>query len=93
MYFGADAALSATVWGSIRLILDQASSAGEALKGVLGMLEELSLTFPRFQVYEETLPLNRELQRALVDVYSEIICFYARTIYFLRSTPPASSEE
>lgn len=51
------------------------------------MLEELSLTLPRFQVYEKTLPLDGELQRALVDVYSEIICFYARTIHFLRSNP------
>jgi len=85
--FGADAALTAAVWGSIRLILDQASSAAETLQDVLDMLEELSLTLPRFQVYEQTLPLNRELQQALVDVYGEIICFYARTIHFLRSNP------
>lgn len=51
------------------------------------MLEELNLTLPRFQVFEETLPLDRELQRALVDVYFEIICFYAWTIHFLRSNP------
>ncbi|KAK3358381.1 hypothetical protein B0T24DRAFT_644163 [Lasiosphaeria ovina] len=48
--FGADAPLTAAVWGSIRLILDQASSATETLKDVLDMLEELSLTLPRFQV-------------------------------------------
>lgn len=85
--FGADAALTAAVWGSIRLILSHASSAAETLQDVLDMLEELSLTLPRFQVYEQTLPLNRQLQRALLDVYSEIICFYARTIHFLRSNP------
>jgi len=85
--FGADASLTAAVWGSIRLILDQAASATETLQDVLDMLEELSLTLPRFQVYEETLPLDRELQTALVDVYCEIICFYARTIHFLRSNP------
>jgi hypothetical protein len=79
--------VTAAVWGSIRLILDQASSAGETLQGVLDMLEELSLTLPRFQVYEQTLPLDREMQQALVDVYCEIICFYARTIHFLRSNP------
>ncbi|VUC30930.1 unnamed protein product [Clonostachys rosea] len=49
------------------------------------MLEELSLTLPRFQVYEQTLPLSHQLQAALVDVYSEIICFYARAIHFLKS--------
>lgn len=85
--FGADAALTAAVWGSIRLILSHASSAAETLQDVLDMLEELSLTLPRFQVYEQTLPLNRQLQQALLDVYCEIICFYARAIHFLRSNP------
>lgn len=85
--FGADAALTAAVWGSIRLILSHASSAAETLQDVLDMLEELSLTLPRFQVYEQTLPLNRQLQQALLDVYCEIVCFYARAIYFLRSNP------
>ncbi|SPQ20350.1 72ddf52e-7113-4ff0-b348-42e636f23ca1 [Thermothielavioides terrestris] len=85
--FGADAALTAAVWGSIRLILSHASSAAETFQDVLDMLEELSLTLPRLQVYEKTLPLNQPLQQALVDVYCEIICFYARTINFLRRTP------
>lgn len=85
--FGADAAMTAAVWGSIRLILMHASSAAETLQDVLDMLEELSLTLPRFQVYEQTLPLSCQLQQALVDVYCEIICFYARTIHFLRDNP------
>ncbi|RYP46257.1 hypothetical protein DL768_007524 [Monosporascus sp. mg162] len=85
--FGADAALTAAVWGSIRLILSHVSSAAETLKDVLDMLEELSLSLPRFQVYEQTLPLNRQLQQALLDVYCETICFYARAIHFLRSNP------
>ncbi|RKK17490.1 hypothetical protein BFJ66_g1037 [Fusarium oxysporum f. sp. cepae] len=85
--FGADTALTAAVWGSIRLILSHASSAAETLKDVLDMLEELSLTLPRLQVYEQTLPLNPQLQEALLDVYCEIICFYARAIHFLRSNP------
>ncbi|KAF4984957.1 hypothetical protein FDECE_16948 [Fusarium decemcellulare] len=85
--FGADTALTAAVWGSIRLILSHASSAAETLKDVLDMLEELSLTLPRLQVYEQTLPLNPQLQQSLLDVYCEIICFYARTIHFLRSNP------
>ncbi|KJZ74929.1 hypothetical protein HIM_05660 [Hirsutella minnesotensis 3608] len=85
--FGADAALTAAVWGSIRLILSHASSAAETLQDVLDMLEELSVTLPRFQSYEQTLPLNRQLQQALIEVYCEIICFYARAIHFLRSNP------
>lgn len=85
--FGADTALTAAVWGSIRLILSHASSAAETFQDVLDMLEELSLTLPRFQMYESTLPLNRSMQSALVDVYSEVICFYARAIHFLRNNP------
>ncbi|KAI6784643.1 uncharacterized protein J7T54_006689 [Emericellopsis cladophorae] len=85
--FGANTALTAAVWGSIRMILSHASAAAETLKDVLDMLEELSLTLPRLQVYEQTVPLNRSLQQALLDVYSEIICFYARAIHFLRSNP------
>jgi hypothetical protein len=56
--FGADTALTAAVWGSIRLILSHVSSAAETLKDVLDMLEDLRLTLPRLQVYEQTLPLN-----------------------------------
>lgn len=85
--FGADAGLTAAVWSSIRLILSHASSAAETLQDILDVLEELSLTLPRFQVYEQTLPPSRQLQQALLDVYCEIICFYARAIHFLRNNP------
>ncbi|GAW18075.1 hypothetical protein ANO14919_075460 [Xylariales sp. No.14919] len=54
------------------------------------MIEELSLLLPRFQIYEKTLPLSPLLQQALVDAYSEIICFYARIIRFLRNNPHPS---
>ncbi|KAI0157224.1 hypothetical protein GGR57DRAFT_461278 [Xylariaceae sp. FL1272] len=85
--FGADPTLTAVVWGSVRLILTLASSAGDTLQDMLDMLEELSLTLPRFRSYEDTLPMNRQLEAALVDVYTEVICFYARTIHFFRDHP------
>jgi NB-ARC domain len=85
--FGADAKLTAFVWGSIRLIITLASSAGETLQNALDMLEELSLALPRFRQYEETLPIDKNFENALLDVYTEIICFYARSIYFFRSHP------
>ena len=89
LYFGADAKLTALVWGSIRLMLTLASSAGDTLQNVLDMLEELSLTLPRFRAYESILPMNRELETALIDVYTEVICFYARAIHFFRTHPHA----
>jgi hypothetical protein len=86
--FGADAKLTAFVWGSIRLMLTLASSAGDTLKDVIDMLEELSLTLPRLRAYERGLEMDRVLEAALVDVYTEVICFYARCIHFFRSYPP-----
>ncbi|RFU25604.1 hypothetical protein B7463_g10737, partial [Scytalidium lignicola] len=87
LYFGADTKLTGLVWGSIRMMLTLASSAGDTLQDVLDMLEELSLTLPRFKSYEETLPMDRALEAALLDVYTEVICFYARAIHFFHSHP------
>ena len=56
------------------------------LDDILTMLDELSWSLPRFRAYEETLPMNKALESALLDDYTEMICFCARTIGFLRST-------
>lgn len=80
--FGADAKLTAFVWGSIRLMLTLASSAGDSFKDVIDMLEELSLTLPRLRTYETNFEMERALEASLVDVYTEVICFYARCIHF-----------
>ena len=85
--FGADAKFAALVWGSIRMILTLTSSPSDTLRDVVDMLEELSLTLPRFRHYEKSLPMDDAFETALVDVYSEVICFYARTIHFFRSNP------
>lgn len=68
-------------------MLTHASSAGDTLHDVVNMLEELSLTFPRFRRYEEMLPMDRWLDHSLLDVYIEVICFYAGAIHFFRSHP------
>ena len=85
--FGADAKLTAFLWGSIRLILTLASSADDSFRDVLDMLEELSLTLPQCRIYEGTLPMHKALVGALLVVYTEVICFYARAIQFFRSHP------
>lgn len=51
------------------------------------MLEELSLTLPRLKAYEASIEMDRALESALVDVYTEVICFYARCIHFFRQHP------
>ena len=85
--FGADAKIAALVWGSMRLILTLASSTSDTLRDVVDVLEELSLTLPRFRYYEKSLPMDDTFETALVDVYTEVICFYARTIHFYRRNP------
>ena len=84
---GAEAKLAALVWGSIRIILTLASSTSDTLQDIVDVLEELSLTLPRFRHYERTLPLDETFETALVDVYTEVICFYARAIHFYRTNP------
>ncbi len=49
------------------------------------MLEELSLTLPRLKVYEKTVSMDSEMETPFLDVYQEVICFYARAIHFFRS--------
>jgi hypothetical protein len=65
--------------------LQLASAADNTLNEISDMLEELSLTLPRLKFYEKTMPLNSELEASLLAVYQEVICFYARAIYFFRS--------
>ncbi|KAL8781443.1 MAG: hypothetical protein Q9213_005995 [Squamulea squamosa] len=71
----------------IRIILTLASSTNDTLQDIVDVLEELSLTLPRFRYYERTLPLDEAFEAALVDVYTVVICFYARTIHFYRVNP------
>lgn len=85
--FGADAKLAALVWGSIRMMLALFSLNGDTFRDVVDMLEELGLTLPRFRYYEKSLPIDDSFENALVDVYTEVICFYARTIHLYRSNP------
>lgn len=90
LFFGANARLTAFVWGSIRLILSLAVAANENLQSILDMLEELSVTLPEFRSYEDDLPMAKPLEAALLDLYTEVICFYARTIHFFKSNPHVS---
>jgi len=48
------------------------------------MLDELSLTLPRLKSYEKTVPMDSELEGSVLEVYTEVICFYARTIHFFK---------
>ena len=67
--------------------LQLAYPAGSVFDDLLNMLDEMSLSLPRFRSYEETLPMNEALESVLVDVYTEMICFCARTINFFRKNP------
>lgn len=88
-YSGADALITAIPWGSVCLMLNLASKAGETLHDVLDMLEQISVRLPRLKAPEENLPVDREFEAALLDLYTEVICFYARTVNVFRTHPHA----
>ena len=83
--FGADAKFTIIAWGSIRLILSMASSRADIVSKIIAMLEELSSTLPKFKTYEDCQFVNPSLEDALIAVYTDVICFYARCIRFFRS--------
>ncbi|KAJ5173639.1 uncharacterized protein N7500_001570 [Penicillium coprophilum] len=85
MSLGAGTAVTALVWGSIRMILTLASTADNVLQEVSDMLEELTLTLPRLKFYEKTVSMDTEMETSLLTVYQEVICFYARAIHFFRT--------
>ena len=51
------------------------------------MLETLEHALPRMQQYEQELPMTDTLERALSDMYGEIIVFCAYAIAFFRNNP------
>lgn len=67
--FGVGTAVTAVVWGSIRMILTLASAADNTLQEVSDMLEELSLTLPRLKHYEKTVSMDSEMEATLLTVY------------------------
>ena len=60
---------------------------GDMIRDILNMLEELSMSLPRFRSYENTLLVNEALASSLLAAYTEMTCFCARTINFFRSNP------
>ena len=62
-------------------------AGGDMIRDILNMLEELSMSLPRFRSYENTLPMNEALESSLLAAYTEMTCFCARTINFFRSNP------
>jgi hypothetical protein len=83
----ANTELMALIWGSIQLTLALGSAAHDTLQNVVVMLEELSTTLPRYRASETLATLaaaNESLEAALWDVYTEVVCFFARAIHFFR---------
>lgn len=59
--------------------------AEPVLPEFLDMLEELRRTLPRFEKYEQELPMMDTLERLLSDMYTEIIVFCARATVIFRN--------
>jgi hypothetical protein len=61
--------------------------AQPVLPDVIEMLESLQSALPRIQKYEQELPMTESLEKALLDLYGEIIVFCAHAIAFFRNNP------
>jgi len=81
---GMNGKVAAVLWGSIRLII---KFAQPVLPDIIEMLETLEHALPRMQQYEQELPMTETLEKALSDMYGEIIVFCAHAIAFLRNNP------
>jgi len=66
-------------------------TGGETLKNMLNMLEELSMSLPRFKAYEKTLPMDEAFESSLLAAYTEMTCFCARAINFFCKDPHCKS--
>ena len=66
-------------------------AGSDILGDILDMLEELTLSLPKFKAYERNLPLTPPLESALLSAYTEMLCFCARTINFFRNNPHGMS--
>ena len=83
--FGADTKFTIIAWGSIRLIFSMVSSKIDVASRIITMLDELSSTLPRLDSYEDRQLVNSSMEDALINVYTDVICFYARCVRFFRS--------
>ncbi|KAK4120820.1 hypothetical protein N657DRAFT_658182 [Parathielavia appendiculata] len=81
---GMNGKLDAVLGGSIRLII---KFAQPVLPDVNEMLESFQSSLPRIQKYEQELPMTESLEKALLDLYGEIIVFCAHVIAFFRNNP------
>ena len=80
--FGADAKLTVIVWGSIRVMLCLAASREDMIGKIISLLEELGQTLPKIKAYEDSKSVNPALEAIIIDVYTEVICFYSRCVQF-----------
>ncbi|CAH0040349.1 unnamed protein product, partial [Clonostachys rhizophaga] len=81
---GTNAKFAAVLWGSFRLILKYAEPV---LPDVIDMIKSLEHALPRTQQYNNELPMTKDLEEALSNIYSEIILFCAYAIRVLRNSP------
>ncbi|EWC47543.1 hypothetical protein DRE_03163 [Drechslerella stenobrocha 248] len=81
------AGASGLIWGSLKMLLNLASRIGDPVEKVVYMLHDLSFSLPQSQWYRETTPLETDIENALIEVYTELLCFYARAIKFFRGNP------
>lgn len=51
------------------------------------MLEEISIWLPKYTIYDKTQKPDNSFESGLIETYTELTCFCARTINLLRDNP------
>ncbi|KAK0636139.1 hypothetical protein B0T17DRAFT_503618 [Bombardia bombarda] len=77
-----DPIVSSLVWGSVKLIIDAASTLSHTLHTVIGMLESMSRAMPRFEEYMKLYSGSQRLQDALLRIYCGYLDFCASAVKF-----------
>jgi len=77
----------------LKVIRDQLAipTGGETLKDMLNMLEELSMSLPRFKAYEKTLPMDEAFESFLLAAYTGMTRFCTLAVNFFRKNPACKS--
>ncbi|KAK6359412.1 hypothetical protein TWF696_000572 [Orbilia brochopaga] len=78
---------SGAMYGCLKMLLQLAAKIGDTAEKVVYMLHDLSLGLPKSRLYKEMVPMDRDIEAALVDVYAELLCFCGRTVKFFRGNP------
>ena len=77
-----NAGIASPIWGPLRLALGLASERLATLQNITTLLERLVEPLSRFQTYEALFRSNAAVHRAICNLYTHLIVFFAAIIRY-----------